>query len=117
MSSQDKSKPELIKDSTEVPQMDGEMVVVRPGDVWPAPYRGSKYTIRLRKRQDGRHQHQLLWTRQEALYNRSLFRGLKPALVDVKGNNFGGSIRIGEKFCAKSMILLQTDGFHITLGN
>lgn len=94
MLSKDKPKPELIKEPTTVPFTDGEMVQVMPGDVWPAPYRGSKYTIRLRKRQDGRHQHQLLWTRQEALYNRTLFPGLKPALVDIKGNNFGGSIRI-----------------------
>ena len=85
----------LELEPTQVPTFNGEMQTVNPGDIWPAPYRGSRYTIRLRKRpEDGRHQYQLFWTRQEALYHRKLFPGLKMGLENIKGSSFAGSIRI-----------------------
>ena len=94
MSEEQINNLQLSLESTEVPCFDGEIKTIQPGDIWPLPYRGSRYTIRLQKRPDGKFQNQLLWTRQEALYTRPLFRGLIKQLQEIKGSNFRGSIRI-----------------------
>jgi len=84
----------LIQEPTEVPCSSGINETVYPGDIWPAPYRGSKYTIRLMKGTDGSFRNRLCWTRMEAIYHRRLFAGLMPGLKEIKGEDFRGSIRI-----------------------
>ncbi|SVD44969.1 uncharacterized protein METZ01_LOCUS397823, partial [marine metagenome] len=36
----------IVQVPTQVPVAGGETESVYPGDAWPAPYRGSKYSVR-----------------------------------------------------------------------
>ena len=86
--------PEIILQSTEVPCSHGEVLIVNPGDKWPAPYRGSRYTIRRMKKEDGTFQYRFCWTRQGGIHHRSIFKGLLRALREIRSDEVGGSIRI-----------------------
>ncbi len=103
------SGPEIILQSTEVPCSHGEVLIVNPGDKWPAPYRGSRYTIRRMKKEDGTFQYRFCWTRQGGIHHRSIFKGLLRALREIRSDEVGGSIRITpwrEVLCKKNSTII-----------
>tara|TARA_B100000029_G_C17553414_1_gene950896 strand:- start:1117 stop:2016 length:900 start_codon:yes stop_codon:yes gene_type:complete len=88
---------------TKVPSAGGIEQLVDPGDPWPAPYRGSKYSVRRLARSGERTQYRLVWARQDKLVHTKVPKGLISALR-VSRPNLSGSIRItshGEVLCKR----------------
>ncbi len=79
----------LISDPTTVPSIDGKVAEINPGDIWPLPYRGSRY--RIRKIDASL---KLCWTRYDIVHcSGSLPEGIIQAMVDHKLNS-RGSLRV-----------------------
>lgn len=87
-------KLEIIQEDTVIEVRTGQELTICPGDLWPAPYRGSKYSIRQMKRPDGKRQDRVLWARLGAIYHTEIFNGLISALRNARGDDYRGSIRI-----------------------
>ena len=83
----------ITDNKTTVPSIEGIPVEVRPGDRWPAPYRGSKYSVRRLAGADGKDRYRLVWARQDKLVHTPTPIGLIP-LLRVSRPSITGSIRI-----------------------
>ena len=83
----------ITDNKTTVPSIDGIPVEVHPGDRWPAPYRGSKYSVRRLAGADGKDRYRLVWARQDKLVHTPIPIGLIP-LLRVSRPSITGSIRI-----------------------
>ncbi len=72
-----------------VPGIDGKSIMINPGDIWPLPYRGSRYTLR----RIGNNL-KMCWTRMDAVHcSESIPDGLIQAMVNYKRNS-RGSFRV-----------------------
>jgi len=79
----------LKPEPTNVPGIDGEMFSINPGDLWPLPYRGSRYS--LKKVGD---QLKMCWSRLDIVHpSKSIPKGLIKAMVDYRHDS-RGSFRI-----------------------
>lgn len=97
-------EPEILQEDTKIEVRAGQEFTISPGELWPAPYRGSKYSIRQMKRPDGKRQDRVLWARLGAIYHRAIFKGLVNALKNAREGDHRGSIRItswGEVLCKR----------------
>ncbi len=75
----------ILDESTDVPAVDEKVVTVNPGDLWPLPNRGSRYTI---KGIDGRPM--VCWTRLDVKHEASrLPSGLLRAMGKYRGDRRG----------------------------
>ena len=90
----------ILAQSTNVPSADGKLVEVEPGNPWPAPYRGSKYSIRRiagdTHQKEGameKTRYRLVWARQGKLVHTSVPKGLIPLLM-VSRPSITGGIRV-----------------------
>jgi len=101
----------IVQVPTQVPVAGGETESVYPGDTWPAPYRGSKYSVKRLVRSGDRTQYRLVWARQDKLIHSSVPQGLIASLREARPN-VTGSIRITshrEVLCKK----LDTTGLWV----
>ena len=83
----------ILQVSTQVPAIEGESEVINPGDRWPAPYRGSKYSVRRLVRSREKTQYRWVWARKDKLIHSVVPKGLILALREARPN-LTGSIRI-----------------------
>lgn len=83
----------IVQVSTQVPAFGGEIEVIDPGDKWPAPYRGSKYSLRRMRRRGDNVQYRLVWARKDKLIQSAVPKGMIAALREIR-SNLTGSIRI-----------------------
>ena len=79
----------LELESTTVPCIDGDLIKLQPGDHWPLPFRGSRYTL---KAVDGRIK--FCWTHMDKVYGAKMIpTGLIKAFSEHKKDT-RGSLRI-----------------------
>lgn len=83
----------IINKATSVPSINGISIEVNPGDLWDAPYRGSKYSVRRLADLDGKERYRLVWARKDKLVHTSVPKGLIPLLRESRPSITGG-IRI-----------------------
>ena len=82
-------RAKISHEQVTVPAMDGRMVTLSPGDNWPLPFRGSRYTVKTVDQKP-----QLCWTWTDIVYTSSNgISGLIDAMRDHKKDT-KGSIRI-----------------------
>lgn len=75
--------------SVTVPCIDGELIDINPGDIWPLPFRGSRYTLKAKASRV-----KFYWTHMDKEYSAdSIPRGLIKAFWEYK-HDTRGSIRI-----------------------
>lgn len=77
---------------TTVPGIDNKPITVNPGDLWPLPYRGSRYTIKKVN-----NNLQMCWTRMDVVHPSSLPKDLIQVMIKFK-NDSRGSIRVTPYF-------------------
>ena len=83
----------IINQATIVPSINGISIEVNPGELWPAPYRGSKYSVRRLAGEDGKDRYRLVWARKDKLVHTLVPKGLIPLLRESRPS-ITGSIRL-----------------------
>lgn len=79
----------LTDESTVVPGANQKYIEILPGDKWPLPYRGSRYTLKKMEKNV-----RMCWTRMDIVHpTESIPIGLIKAMIDYKGDS-RGSFRV-----------------------
>ena len=83
----------ILDEPTTVPTADGLPTTVNTGERWPAPYRGSKYSVRRLVRSGKSPHYRLVWARQDKMVHSRIPNGLLGLLRESRPE-ITGSIRI-----------------------